>query len=246
MKVMETIPYRRTKLHIKTIPKGTLLFRYVKKPIDDLRGPLLPDGKRCITPHFHTFFYPNPFVAKLSLEMWSKDDKTVKVYILTKDVKILWLLKPSKYSRIQKNTKRSFIKQCSKTVKGCLPKDLVAYNPCFSDTLVKKHPDIVGFAAIAPNDARRLRDGLSKVGTRVRRFFISAKDEFGSVSVPEIALSPLTLRPSHDVITTDTDVLENNYKVIDILPANKWDILIKFMERHAVFNPNTFFYTYKE
>ena len=246
MKVMETIPYRRTKLHVKTIPKGTLLFRYVKKPIDDLRGPLLPDGKRCLTPHYHAFFYPNPFAAKLSLELWTKDQKIVRIYILTKDVKILWLLKPSKYSRIQKNTKRSFVKKCSKTRKGCLPKDLLAYNPCFSDTLIKNHPEIVGFAAIAPNDARRLKEGLSNIGMKIRRFFVNTNDEFGSSSIPEIALHPLTLRPSKDVITTDTDVLENNYKMIGSLSTNKWDDLIKFMQDHAVFNPETFFYTYKE
>jgi len=245
MKVMETIPYRRTKLHIRTIPKGTLLFRIVKRPIDDLRGVKLEDGTRCLTPNYSVYFYPNPWAGKMALDLWVTTEKTVKVYMLTKDIKILWLLKPSKYSRIAKNTRRIFVKQCSKVPQGCLPKKGVGYNPCFSETMIKKYPDVVGYAAIAPNDARRLNEKLRET-RKLHKYFREAEDEFGSHSVPEIALHPLTSRPSKDVITKDSDVLENNYKLIKVLPANEWDVLTKYMDDHAVYNPDTFFYTYKE
>ena len=66
---MEEIPYRNTKLLVKTIPKGTVLFRLVsKKNNDELRGIPLSDGTRCISPNHNIFFYPNPFLAKEALE----------------------------------------------------------------------------------------------------------------------------------------------------------------------------------
>ena len=144
---MEEIPYRNTKLLVKELPKGTLLFRLVKKKNEDeLRGVPIGENLRCISPNHNVFFYPNPFLAKDALEMWSKSSKNMNVYILEHPVKVLWLLNPSKYTRVTKNTKRNFIKKCTLVKPGCVPLKPTGmhsrFNPCVSDTMIKKYPEI--------------------------------------------------------------------------------------------------------
>ena len=243
---METIPYRNTKLNIKTFPKGTLLFRLVERPIDDRRGVLLKDGTRCLTPNYNVYFYPNPFAGKMALEKWLAHYKTMTVYILTKDVKVLWLLKPSKYTRTTKNTRKNFIKRCSLVPKGCLPRKGESYNPCMSDTMIAKYPDIVGMVSLSPNDAKRTRQRLPRSTRKIRSYFKSAVDDMGIESVPEIILHPLAKRPASDVIVSDNDVLENNYTLLRTIPVDSIEKITKFMDEHAVYNPDTFFYNYKE
>lgn len=243
---METIPYRNTKLHVQTFPKGTLLFRLVKRPLDDLRGVEREDGTRCLTPNYNVYFYPNPFAGKLALDKWLAEYKTVTVYVLTKDVKVLWLLKPSKYTRTTKNTRRNFIKRCSAVPLGCLPRKGESYNPCLSDTIISKYPDIVGIVALAPNDARRIREKLPRATRKVRSYFKNATDDMKIESVPELILHPLATRPAKDVIVSEGDKLENNYKQLKTIPVDSVEKLTNFMDKHAIYNPDTFFYTYKE
>jgi hypothetical protein len=239
---METVEYRRQKLEVRTIPKGTLLFRVVKRPEDDTRGYPLPDGTRCVTPNQNVFFYPNPFVAKLALGIYIKDYNKVTAYKLTRDVKVLWLLNPSKYTRKSKNTKRNFIKRCSKVTQGCLPKPRKAYDPCLSDTIIKKYPDIVGFIGIAINDAERLKENLGRKSTRrVRKYFHSAKDADGTESVPELVLHPFTTRPQKDVIVHEGDEFETNFTKIGTFKLADEDSLRRMLD-NAHFNPDTFFY----
>ena len=246
MKVMETIPYRSSKIEIKTVPKGTLMFRLVKKPEDDLRGPLLADGTRCIIPNWHVFFYPNPFIGKIALGIWTAKLQNVYAYVLTQDVKVVWLLNPSKYTRNTKNTRRTFLTRCNRIPKGCLPRPLNWYNPCFSETIIKKYPDVVGMMAIAAPDAERARHGLRRITRKAHKYFHNAIDSAGSSSPPELILHPLKTVSSKDVIIKPEDKLENNFKVIKRFKVNDTHTLIKFMEEHAVYNPDTFFYTYKE
>ena len=235
---METILYRRKKLEVKTIPKGTLLFRLVKNPEDDVRGVLLADGTRCITPNQNVFFYPNPFVGKLTLSKWFRDLKTVVAYKLTRDVKVLWLLSPSKNTRLAKNTQKNFLKSCSKVPKGCLPKARNDYDPCLSDTLIKKYPDIVGMAEISINDARTLKRNSTR---RNRKYMHPASDATGTKSVPELVLHPLAERPQKDMIIHEGDVLENNYQQIGEYKLAD-EPALKLLLDKAHFNSETFFY----
>jgi hypothetical protein len=246
---MEEIPYRNTKLLIQTIPKGTLLFRLVKRPLDDLRGVQLDDGTRCLIPNYNVFFYPNPFTVKLTVGKWSdiqEAGNTMYAYILTKDVRVIKLLKPSRYSRGNKGTKRSFLKTCSNVPKGCMPRSLSWYDPCLSDTIVKKYPDVVGMMGIPAADARALKKSLKKTSKRVSKFFKMAEDSLGVQGIPELVLHPLSKRPAKDIITNESDSLENNYKVLTKFNINDEAKLLTFMEKHTVYNPDTFFYTYTE
>lgn len=250
---MELIFYRRSPIMIKTIPKGTLLFRLTKSVKDDIRGYPKKDGTRCILSNHNVFFYPNPFVGKLALSEFikAKEYPTISVYILKNDVKVVWLLKPSTRARTEKNKKRSFLKRCSTTRKGCLDKmklqgSHAPYNPCFSETIIKKYPDVVGIMAIAFGDMKRIKDAMASKTTPGKRFFHFAEDSNENSSIPELVLHPLKQRPSKDVIVKSGDSLETNYKLLAQIDSSDEEKLTGFMKRHAVYNPETYFYTYKE
>jgi hypothetical protein len=245
---METIPYRRSNLIVKTIPEGTLLFRILKNQKNDMRGVPIENDQRCLTPNFNVYFYPNPFAAQLAFEKYldTDYDPYVYVYILNKDIKVISLINPSKYSRADKYRKGIFIKRCSTLKKGCLPRNYNSYDACLSDTIIKKFPEIVGTIAVVQKDARLLKLGLSKPkNATMRRFFKYAEDRLGTKTIPELSLHPLILRPSKDVITKEGDPLENNYRVIGKFDRRDQKSIINFMDTKTVYNPETFYYMLK-
>jgi hypothetical protein len=186
-------------------------------------------------------------MGKLSIDLWSTHFDKIRVYRTKKDIKVLSLLLPSKYSRTHKLTKRTFIKRCSKVPKGCLPKPLKGYDPCFSETMVKKHPDIVGITSIATTDAKRLRNNLkNKTHRKNLKYYHNAQDIDGNTAPPEVAIHPMASRPSKDVITSSEDEIENNYELLKTMKIKDEDTLRSFMDKHAVYNPDTYFYIYKE
>lgn len=250
---MESVPYRNTELLTKTIPKGTLLFRLTKFQKDDSRGILKEDGTRCILPNHNVFFYPNPFVGKHALSQFvrSKEYPYITVYILKKDVKVFWLLEPSEYSRVDKNRKRFFMKRCSTIKKGCIDKQIptglhAPYNPCLSDTIIKKYPDIVGMVALSVGDSTRIKRAFKNKTLKHKKYYHFADDRVGIHSIPELILHPLTKRNEKPLIVKTGDVLDTNYKEVMKLPVDQENRLASFMEKHAVYDPETFFYTYKE
>jgi hypothetical protein len=244
---METIPYRRSKLVLQTIPKGTLLFRVSRRPEDDLRGVRLPDGTRCIHRNFNVYFYPNPFVAENSLSDWIQPPYKMHVYKVDHDIKVVRLLLPSRYHRNTKNTRRNFIKRCGKVDKGCLPKKILNYNPCFADGFMSSHPDIVGMMAIAPRDATELRQSLGKKTLKNKlKYFHFAEDSVGSKSIPELILYPLRERQPKDLLVKPEDVLDNAYSFFKTFRSSDQEKMQTFMDKHAVYNPETFYYMYKD
>jgi len=239
---MESVPYRNTQIPIKIIPKGTLLFRIVENPDDDLRGVKLDDGTRCLTPNYNVFFYPNPFMGNYALDTHLQvGQQTMYVYKLKKDIKVISLINPSKYSRRTKNEKGTFIKRCSTVKQGCLPKKGSVYDPCLSDTMLKNYPDIVGVISIAMEDNKR---ASRRVTQKLKKYFKKSTDSRGFSGVPELMIHPLIKRPSSDVITRDTDILENNYEQIGKFSRFNIQHAEKFMKDHATYDQNTFFYTY--
>jgi hypothetical protein len=247
------ILYRRSPIMIKTIPKGTLLFRLTKSSKDDLRGIPKEDGTRCILSNHNIYFYPNPFAGKIMLSDFKNIQTTnlLTIYVLKNDVKVLWLVKPSKYAKTQRNVKRTFVKKCSDTRKGCVDKvyktkSHAAFNVCLSDTMIKKYPEIVGMVYISPRDAASLKSAFDRKTVKYKKYYKLTEDSNGVESIPELVLHPLTKRPEKDIIVKPGDTLDVNYKKIAEISASNEGKLAGFMEKHAVFDPETFFYTYKE
>jgi hypothetical protein len=250
---MESIPYRKSKILIKTIPKGTLLFRLTGYPKNDLRGVPKKDGTRCILSNHNVFFYPNPFVGNIALYKFKDTDlKHLAIFVLKNDIKVIWLLNPSKYSRVTKNTKRNFLKKCSTVRQGCLDRKIISrglhanYNPCLSDTIIKKYPDVVGMLTNAVGDNKRILEGYPALDKKKKQYFNFATDAIGVTSIPELILHPLKERPSKDLIVEKGDKLEVNYKLIAEYDVSEQDKILKFMEKHTEYNPETYFFNYKE
>jgi len=244
---MESVPYRNTKLLVKTIPKGTLLFRLTKYPENDTRGVPINETTRCLTPQFKVFFYPNPFAAPLAFEKYLNEfDKNVYVYILTKDIKVFYLLNPSPYTRRDKTQKRFFIKRCSTVKRGCMPREMNPYDACFSDTIIKKYPGVVGYIGNVWNDSVSMKKNLSKPEkSKYRKYFQYAEDATKVKSVPELAIHPLVERPSKDVLVEENTPLDNSYKLFKKFNRNDEKSIMTFMDKHTKFDPETFYYTYK-
>ena len=240
---METIRYRNTDILVKTIPKNTLLFRIPRYTEDDFNGVKLPDGTRCLTPNYNVFFYPNPFAGYLALEgFYKSSQQSLVAYRLIRDVKVLWLLHPSRYHRSTKNAKSMFIKRCSTVKKGCLPRIGKEYDPCVSDTIIKKYPDVVGMIAIAYGDNKILKEKLKKT-VKLQKYFKIARDTRKISGIPELVLHPLAKRPQED-ISSELDVHEYNYEIIKEFQKTDISKLTDFMNKHAKYDPETFFYTY--
>jgi hypothetical protein len=125
-----------------------------------------------------------------------------------------------------------------------MPNTLLDSDPCLSDTMVKKYPDIVGMIAIAYSDSVRLKRSLKKTQKNILKFFKMAKDSRGTTGIPELLLHPLTKRPSKQIIVNESDTLENNYKLITEFDLTNESKMAQFMDKHAKYDPETFFYTY--
>jgi hypothetical protein len=241
---MKTIRYRNTDLLVKTIPKNTLLFRIPTYIEDDFKGVKLPDGTRCLTPNHNVYFHPNPFAGSFALKGFFKDSqKSIFVYKLIRDVDVLWLIDPSKYYRGTKNSKSMFIKRCSTVKKGCLPRTGYEYDPCMSDTMIEKYPDVVGMLAISYGDNKIIKEKLKKTA-KLQKYFKMARDSAKRTGVPELVLHPLAKRPQEDIISSESDVFEYNYEVLKEFNKNDTPKLTEFMNKHAKYDPETFFYTY--
>lgn len=243
---METIPYRKSKILVKTIPKGTLLFRLTKDPENDTRGVLLEDGTRCISPNFNVYFHPTPFSGHYMYKAYSEEiGDIVRIYKLKKDVKVILLITPSEYTRMDRIKKGIFLKPCSTVRKGCMPRKGRSYDTCLSDTIIKKFPDIVGMLGISVGDNKSLRESIKKgIPNKTMKVIRKVKDGSDHQGVPELALYPLTERENKNVIVAEDDNLNNNYELVDSVKYNE-EKLHKFMNKHAEYNPETYFYIYK-
>jgi len=245
---METVSYRNTRIPVQTLPKGTLLFRKVVRPEDDLKGVLLDSGKRCITPEYNVFFHPNPFVGEHALGGFIAEyGKTIYAYVLTRDVKVLQLIQPSKFTRRDKN-KNTFLKRCSTVKKGCLPKKGREWDPCMSRTLIEKYPDVVGMIAISMGDNKQLKKAFEekRVTKKISKYLHPVTDNRNLTGIPEIILHPLIKRPSKDILSDPETQHETNYTIIKEFDVQSKNEMLRFMEEHSVLNPETSLYTYKE
>jgi len=245
---MDTVKYGKSEIPIQVLPKGTLLFRKVIRPEDDVKGVLLDSGKRCITPNYNVFFHPNPFVGELALAGFIGEyGKKIYAYVLNNDVKVLQLINPSKYTRRDKN-KGTFIKRCSTVKKGCLPKKGREFDPCMSNTLIQKYPDVVGMIALSMGDNKMYKKSLKerKVTQRMIKFLNPVTDNRNFTGIPEIILHPLKQRPSKDILSDPQTDHDTNYKMIKEFDVTDKQTMLTFMEQHAEYNANTSLYTYKE
>jgi hypothetical protein len=244
---MEKIRYKNQTLYIKTLLKGTLLFRLTKFPENDVRGVPLEDGTRCIIPNFNVFFYPNPFAGELAFKEYLDEfDENVYVYVLEQDVKVLYLLIPSPLHRGSRTRKNGVITKCSTVKKGCMPRKLSAYDICLEEAFIKKYPHVVGIMSNPVKDSKAMKAELSKPENQhLEKYFHYAEDSLGITALPEVSLNPLVERPIENVIVNKKDKLDLNYKLLK--KFKRGDPKIEtFMDKHAEYDADTFHFIYKK
>ena len=172
--------------------------------------------------------------------------KRVGIYILNKDIKVVLLVNPSKYTRMDRLKKRIFLKPCSTVKKGCMPGKGNAYDTCLSDTIITKYPDVVGMLGISVGDNAMYRKALKRgIKNRTLRKINKVKDFSDHTGIPELAIYPLTKRSDKDIVVEDGTQLETNYSIMKEMDYDE-NKLNDFMEKHAELNPETHFYVYKE
>jgi len=172
-----------------TIPKGTLLFRGVTSIADltgDFAGILSINSTYCLYPNFNVFFYPYPFVAEIV-----KLYKYICIFILTRDVKLINLIKPSSYVRSDRFEKRGGIISCDKIESVCIEKGRL-YDSCIDFDIVKDK-SIVGMLGIPQTDAKSLKQLISKDSNTSKyynKYYKLYKDAHETIGIPEIVLYP--------------------------------------------------------
>ena len=241
--------YKKHKIYLDTIQKGTLLFRVVPHKEDDFTGVSIGD-KKCIPPQYNVFFYFNPFITE-SQPRWYEFIKSMEVYELEKDVKVVLLLKPSPDTRGDsryKTTKtKTFMVTCNKTRKSCLKGR--PYDPCFEDGFIKKFPDVVGYIGVGRNDSLELKAYMKTSLKPVIDYIQIAEDRRGVTGTPELVLYPLQHRNQKDILIENPDewmkTQKFNYKHLKSLPQNQKD-LREFIDQHTVRDQTTGYYSYKE
>jgi len=237
---MNTFKYNDKEIPIVILPKGTLLFRLVKNPENDLRGYPIENGKRCISPYIHVYFYPNPFVGEIIFNKYMHEfNENIYVYILTRDIKILQYISPSKY--IRKGT----LPTCEKIKQGCLPLEFKNYNTCFTQEVIEKYPDVVGYIGMSRQDSSDLMENIkNEKYKQFIKYMHYTKDARGIIGIPEVAIYPLKKRLADDLIVTPSKKLVNNYKLLKVFNRNDRLEIIKFMDTQTKFNNNTHYFEY--
>jgi len=218
------VKYSNQKIPTLKIPEGTLLFRCVETPEGDFEG---VDG--CFPPQYNVFFYFAPFVVDGI--HWFNNIPNIDVYVTTRDLKIVSLISPSKFTRGTRSQKRQFMIPCTKTRKSCLvPRP---YDPCFRETFIEKHPSILGWIALARDDVIEYKNSVKSgvISQEKDQLVTQVSDSRGVSGPPELAIYPLKERHLSD-IQPQKDMSLFNYKKIITLPRSGSSML-QFMNQHA-------------
>lgn len=200
------------------LPKGTLLFRgmnSVQKLTSDYAG-IANGNSFCLNKNFNVFFYPYPFIADVVGNYGN-----LGAYFTRKDIKILKLVSPSKFSRADRNVNKGGIISCDKIPDFCNIKGR-DYDPCIDYSKVPE--DVSGMVAIAKIDADELFNNKSDYQDYYNKYFATFKDSRGVTGVPEIILHPRIDKTERNETITDFKEWYNinkadlNFSHLHILP----------------------------
>ena len=241
---MDYVEFEGTQVPIITIPKNTLLFRATEHTETDYVGRDLGKGKLCIPPNFNVFFYYTPFA--IDSVKWYDKIKDIEVCVTTKDIKVVSLISPSKYTRSSRFEDQPFLLPCNsdKLKKACF-KTREA-DPCFRDSFLEEFEDVIGWTALAKKDADQLMAAIKRGSLKKYAKYIPlVKDDRGVEGTAEVVLYPLTKRQTESIYIEHPESFKGNsdfnYRYITSLNRN-CDDREKFMRQHAVLKNGMFQY----
>lgn len=198
-----------------TIPKGTILFRGIHFENEDEYLSIFNDfigfstGKYfSIDPNMNVFFYPVPYVSD-SVKIY---DIHV-MYVTQYDIELLLLIKPADISRENKenDSYKHILTTCINLSKqNKCGHDMSKTDPCFTDALLKRFPQIDGYIAIAEQDASLFtqkykdmiirHDEINKVKQILPSILSNSR---GIIGIPEIVIHPLRFRYNDCYLITE-------------------------------------------
>ncbi len=213
------------------IPKGTMLFRGMNSTsalTSDFAGVPKPGNTFCLGKYHNVFFYPFPFVAD-SVKPYAH----IFMYATTRDLKLVNLILPSKFSRQDRMKRLGGIASCSMFDIGC---DLTGFDfdPCIDYSVVKE--DVAGMIAIANMDAKTLKAKKLQFNELLDKYFTTYKDVRKTVGVPELILHPRADKSDRTDVVSDFEswYTENkpnfNYHYIHGMRNDRVE-LMKFMDK---------------
>jgi len=194
--------YNEIQVPILTIPKGTVLFRSMKKEdliITDFLGIINPDKENeyCLSPYHNVYFYTYPYVIDTNDYAVDENKMHMVMYTTTVDVKVVLLLKPSPYTR-HRDFGAPFFTECDK-VQFCGTTGN-NYDKCLLMDFMQANPDVCGMVGIQAPDVVRFNKKWQMSWFEPFRKFITylwdagnlrGNDMFGT---PEIILYPRRTR----------------------------------------------------
>jgi hypothetical protein len=183
------------KSKVLTIPKGTILFRYIfggKEPIKDYIGKYNQEKDiYTLSQDDCTFFYFYPYVRDTNRYLVDeiKSDSAMVTYLTTRDINILLLINPSKFTKYPE-TKSNAVLSC-KDVVSCEGFYGFKNDICFKESFRKENPDIVGNMNLGYKDNLDLKKAI-KTGKfdDFKKFVAYFKDQGMNSGAIELALYP--------------------------------------------------------
>ena len=205
--------YKLKGISFKTliIPRGTILFRGINFEDETKYTNIFEDliGYRTekyygIDPNMNVFFYPVPYISD-SVKVY---DIHV-MYVTQYDIELLLLINPSNISRENKNNDiyNDIFRTCMNiSNKNKCGQDMSIIDPCLSDDVRKRFPQIDGYIAISNQDSavfyKKYQDmidknQLDKVKQILPSILINSSGNYG---IPEIVIHPLRFRQNNCVL----------------------------------------------
>lgn len=241
---METVEFDGKEIPVITIPKGTLLFRATHHVEADYVGRDMGHGKLCIPPNYNVFFYYTPFA--IDSVKWYDQIMNIEACVTTRNIRIVSLISPSKYTRTSRFDKEFVMTTCnSDELKKACFKSRQA-DPCFRNDFLEEFPDIVGYTAIAKEDADKLVAAVKRGKLKKYAKYIPLTTDDRKVEgTPEIVLYPLVKRNPESIYIDHPESFKgnNSFNYVHIASLNRnCDDRDKFMKDHAVLKDGHFQY----
>jgi hypothetical protein len=216
--LIEYRTYNQNEIPVLTIPKGTVLFRYIsdkENAIRDFVGFETEEDKDqttyCLSKYHNTFFYPYPYVIDSNSWVNGKKQtqqvyKNMILYEIAHDCKIILMIKPSEFIR---KGKYDFTTYCN-NLQFC-NKNGIKTDICLTEDFIDKNPDISGIYAIQEGDANNLMKWYTKNEYTNFRKYLTFFRDINFKSVPEIMMHPLLRRNIQEQKTVIVNGSEFDY-----------------------------------
>lgn len=215
---------------IFTIPKGTVLFRHIYNEnnyINDYLGKYDKETDTYrLSPDKAVYFYFYPYVRDTNKYFpdLTLTNSTMMTYITTKDINVLLLIKPSKYTKSKRNKSNAII-SCKDTT-GCEGESGFERDICSNPEFKTQNPDVVGRINLGYGDNIDLKNAIeSGKFEDFKKFIAFFRNADTRSGVFEVSLFP-RIKNNDKCIETKLDLPGYDWIVKNLEEFNYFPLLI--------------------